>query len=522
MELDTLTVENFRQFYGVQEIQFSQDDGQNVTVVHGANGSSKTTILNAFLWLFYDEVTLPKPEQIPNERALAEASRNAAVDVRITLTFNHEGRAFTAERTKTYERLGNTNLSSTTISEDLTVEFVDQDGNHKRRGNPEDTLRSIMPERLREIFFFDGETIDQLSAIGGQEKIQTAIQNVMGLTILERADRHLDKARKHYESKASEHGSEELSALYEERNALEDNLEALEDEREETKSSKSEAESELEQVTDRLRELDDSRGLQGERDELEDDIASLEDDIDEIEADIADRISDDGYIPFAMPALEETAQMLREKRRQGEIPTEIKTQFVDDLLEIEECICGRDLVPGSDAYDSVASWRERAGSSELEETAMKIVGRLSEIGEGEEELYDDIEESLRRRGEKKDTKQQKQERVSEISSALSDVNTEDIAELEARRTDLEDEIGDYERKIGRLEGEIDSTETELEDLSDDVETAEEENEKANLARRRASTAEYLRNLVRELFERYQDNVRTSVNDRVNISSKRSS
>lgn len=515
MELDTLTLENFRQFYDRQEITFSRDTDRNVTVIHGSNGSGKTTILNAFLWLFYDDVTLPRPDQIPNERALAEAGSDGTVTVTVTLKFDHEDRSYTARREKDYRLRGGEGFSASIVDENLTVEFIDQDGNHKRRGNPGDTLQNIMPERLREIFFFDGETIDELSAIGGQDKIQTAIQNIMGLTILERANRHLNEARKHYEAEASKYGSDELSDLYDQRKSLEEEKEASEDELEEVKSSKSKTENERDQVTERLRELDDSRGLQEERDELEGDIESLEEDIKEIEKNIASRISDDGYVPLAMPALEETAQMLREKRQQGEIPTEIKTQFVDDLLEIEECICGRELTPGSDPYRSVESWRERAGSSELEETAMRIAGRLSEIGEGEERLYNDIEEQLERRSQKQDIKQEKQERVSEISSILSDVDTEDIAELETRRTKLEEKISEYERTIGRLEGRLEELEDDIAELDEEIDDAEEESEKADLARRRARTADYLRDRVEQLFEEYQDNVRESVNDRVN-------
>lgn len=516
MELERLSIENFRQFYGPQEIDFSQDTERNVTVIHGSNGSGKTTILNAFLWLFYDKVTLPQPDQIPNERALAEAGAAGSVDVTVTLEFEHEDRRYTATRQKTYRRTEDAGGFSTTVADEtLTVEFVDEHGNHKRRGNPADTLQSIMPERLREIFFFDGETIDELSAIGGQEKIQTAIQNIMGLTILERAKRHLDNARKHYEGQASDFGSDELSDLYAQRNELEAEQQDCQAELEEVKSSKSKTETEHEQVTERLRDLDDSRGLQEERDGLEADIEGLESDIDDIESAIAERISDDGYTPFAVPALETTARMLREKRQQGEIPTEIKTQFVDDLLEIEECICGRTLKPGSDSYDNVAAWREKGGSSELEETAMKIAGRLSEIGEGEERLYNDIDERLARRSQKQDIKQQKEERVSEISSILSDVDTEDIAKLEKRRATLAEQIKEYEQEVGRLQGRIDELQGDLDELDEGIDAAEDENEKADLARRRARTAGYLRDHIDELFKRYQDNVRESVNGRVN-------
>lgn len=517
MELETLTVENFRQFYGRQEVRFSRDDDRNVTVVHGSNGSGKTTVLNAFLWLLYEEVTLPRPDRVPSERALAEAGEGGAVEVRVSLSFDHEGRSYTATRSKTYRRGrgGENALSATVTDEELVVEFVDADGNHKRRGNPEEDLRSIMPERLREIFFFDGETIDELSAIGGQERIRTAIQNIMGLTILERAEKHLDHVRREFESEAGEHGSEALSELYERRNELETELSACREELEGVESSKAETEDERESVEERLRELEDSRGLQEERDALAADVSNLEADITEVESDIGDRISEDGHLPFAMPAVEETARMLREKRERGEIPAEVKTQFVDDLLGAGECICGRELVAGSEPHRRVETWRERAGSSALEETAMTIAGRLSEVAEGEERLFEDVDERLRRRSEKRDTKQQKEERVSEIGSLLEDVDTEDVARLERRRTDLEERVAEYERTIGRLEAEIDGLEADLDELGDEISEAEEENEKADLARRRAAMAEHLGDRVEALFERYQNSVRERVNDRVN-------
>jgi DNA sulfur modification protein DndD len=514
MELERLSFSNFRQFYGRQELEFSQNEARNVTVIHGANGSGKTTILNAFLWLFYDEVTLPRPGQIPNERALAEAGVNGTVEVEVSLAFDHDGRSYTATRTKEYTR-GSGGLSSSITDERLSVEYVDEDGNHKRRGNPEDTLNNIMPERLREIFFFDGETIDQLSALGGQEKIQTAIQNIMGLTILERAERHLEKAQKRFEEEASTHGSDKLSELYTERSELEGQKESREEELADIESSKSEAEEERSNVNRRLSELEGSRGLQEERESLEDDIEGLEEDIVTIESEIASRISDDGYVPFAMPALEETAQMLREKRQRGEIPTEIKSQFVEDLLDIQECICGRGLTPGTQPYEEVATWRERGGSTELEEAAMTIAGRLSELGASEESLFSGIEQSLARRSAKTDTKTEKEERLSEISRALSDVDTENIAGLESRRATLDDDIAEYERRIGRLEGEIDDLDEQIETLDDEIDAAEERNEQADLARRRAQLAKYLRGRVEGLFDQYQDTVRQSVNDRVN-------
>lgn len=515
MQLDTLELQNFRQFYGEQTIEFSQHSENNVTVIHGSNGSGKTTILNAFMWLFYDEVKLPRPDQIPSERALAETERGNTVDVSVRLEFDHEGRSYTAVRSAKFERTSSQNLSNESQEMDLHLEYINEAGNRKVLGGPGDSLRQIMPERLREIFFFDGETIDELSEIGGQDKIQTAIQNIMGLTILERAERHLDTVRRRFEKEVSKYGSDELSDLYDRRSQLEAELETTEKQLTETRDSKHQTEEELDDVKQRLRDLDQSRDLQKERDEIEDNVEGLENDIEEIEDDIADRISDSGYLPFATPAVEKTAHMLKEKREQGEIPTEIKTQFVDDLLDLRECICGRELTPGTTPHDNVRQWRAKAGSSELEEVAMNIAGRLTEIGEGEEKLYDDIENLLERRSDKEDEKQQKLERISEISSRLEDVDTEDISRLETRRQELQEQVSDYDQQIGSIQTQIEDLEAKIDELGEEIAKAEEENEKADRARRRAQMAEYLGERVVELIGRYKDEVRKSVNDRVN-------
>ncbi|MCD2200168.1 AAA family ATPase [Halobacterium sp. KA-4] len=515
MELDYIELENFRQFYGEQSIAFSKDQDKNVTVIHGANGSGKTTLLNAFLWLFYGEVSLPKSDQIASERAMAEAGAGGTVEIEVTLKFVHDGIEYTAKRSKTVRRERSSDFAGTEIDSDLHLEYIDDSGNRKVRGNASDSLRQIMPERLQDIFFFDGETIDELSALGGQDKIQTAIQNIMGLTILERAKTHLEAVRKRFEDEVAKHGSNELSDLYETRNDLEDRRESLKNELDDVRDSKKKTEDELEEVRQRLSELEESRELQEERDRLEDEVSDLKDQIKSINSDIGDRISDAGYVPFAAPAVEKTAKMLRNKRDKGEIPSEIKTQFVEDLLEMEECICGRHLEPGSTPHQNVQQWRNAAGSSELEEAAMNIAGRLSEIAAEEDQIYEDIQELLTQRSEAADDCQQKEERISEIGSQLEDLDTENINQLENRRQDLKEEVSGYERKIGGLETQIEDLNDDLDDVKEEINEAEEQNEKADLARRRAQMAEYLYDRIDNLFQKYQEDVRSSVNDRVN-------
>ncbi len=515
MYLDKLVVENFRQFYGSQSLTFSSDSKKNVTVLHGSNGSGKTTLLNAFIWLFYDTITLPQPDHIASERAMAEAAPGESVTVRVELKFEHNSRQYTAQRQRILEKVEADDLNGKTIDEDLSVEYIDQDGNYKSPSNPSTTLKQIMPERLREIFFFDGETINELTAENSQERVQKAIRNIMGLEILERALRHLKHVEKEFEESMQKHSSNELSELIDQKQKLQQKKKTLKSDLSEKQSSKQQAEEEFSDVDDRLRELEDSRDLQERRDSLENDLEEIESDLNEIRETLGDKISKHGYLPFAMSAIEETGEMLREKRDKGEIPSNIKTHFVDDLLSLEECICGRPLDHKSDARKEVEAWRERAGSSELEEKAMNIVGRLREFGEQQTELYDDLDKLLKRRSEKLDRKRDLEEKVDEVSNMLTESGAENVEELEERRKELDNQITKYNKNIGSLEDDIESIDSELKEVQKNINDAREENEKAKLERRRAQTVAYLHNQIEELFEQYQDSVRTQVNNRVN-------
>lgn len=512
MELIRLELENFRQFYGVQTIKFANGAEKNVTVVHGANGSGKTTLLNAFTWLFYDEVTLPKPERVVSTRALAEVDPGETVDVGGELVFDHDGTRYTFSRVQTFERDRGEELVGTQVDEELSMEYVDEFGNTKTRGNPSVSIKQILPERLREVFFFDGETIDKM-VTEDQDRVQEAIRNIMGLEILERAERHLDHVRKEFQSEMNEHGSDEMQELLAEQEEIEDEIERLEDELSNTRESKEQTEAELAEVERRLEERKESKQLQQRRERLEDKHDAKESEIADKNAEIGERIAEEGQLPFALPAVEQTAEMLNDKRQSGEIPSEIKETLVDDLLAEDECICGRPLPDGSEPRQNVTAYRERAGSSDLEEKAMQIAGRLSELASSQESFYSDLDKMMAARSDLRDEERQLSEKIDEIGEKLK--NDEDIRKLEERRERLEEQSDEYTQEIGQKQGQIEEKQADLSDVEARINEAEEENKLSEQARRRMQTAQYLRDRIVQIYEGAQNKVRQSVNDRVN-------
>jgi DNA sulfur modification protein DndD len=68
MHLKKIILENFRQFYGRQDIDLDISNDENIVVIHGENGAGKTTILEAFSWCLYGEINLGNKDSLLNEK----------------------------------------------------------------------------------------------------------------------------------------------------------------------------------------------------------------------------------------------------------------------------------------------------------------------------------------------------------------------------------------------------------------------------------------------------------------------
>jgi DNA sulfur modification protein DndD len=518
MKLDSLKLKDFRQYKGEQSLDFSQDEENNVTVVHGDNGSGKTTILSAFLWVFYDEVSdqMDNPDQHVNKLAMAEIEPGETVEVEVELEFDHEGDHYVATKRAEFRKTDEYDVTGELVEKDLTVIYIDSiTGERKKRGDPETSLQQIMPPRLRDLFFFDGERINELSKHGGQDTIQESIQNIMGLTVLERAIRHLESVEDDFEDEVSESASEELQDLVNRKREIEDSLEKKKEEKDLKEKEKSKKEDRISEIERSLQEFEETKELQQERSELEQRRKEKRGEISEINEELKDSISEYGYLVFGMDAVEETAEDLEEKRQKGEIPTDIKQQFVDDRLEMGECICGRSLEEGTEEYDSVREWRDRAGSGELDSVAVTITSRLSRMLEQRDKLFEDLEEKVKDRTEIEDEIRQINERISEIGDDISEKDTEEATSLEEELQKLKEEVKSLGREIFVLEGDIESKEEEISDKEKEIDKVREEKEEADRARRRMKAAREARKVFEELFEEKQEAVREKVNERVN-------
>lgn len=513
MQLHRLTLKNFRQFRD-EAIEFAQDPDQNVTVVHGQNGSGKTTLKNAFTWVLYGDVDFSmRPDKLASQGALAEVESGETVTVEAILEFEHEDVDYELTRRYEYQRQGDTDFEGELVDEDVELRYRTQDGDRGRRDNPRQAIEQILPRRLNNLFFFDGEYITELSEGRSQSEIKEAIQNIMGLTIIERSISHLEAVEQRFERELQEYADTELAALIEERQELQATIEDLKQGLQAKRESRDRLASEIAQIDRKLEGIEDAADLQEERARLETEIDKIEDRIKEINSELEDAMSTKAHLTFAMPAIEATAQDLDSLREQGEIPSEVSNQFVESLLDKGECICGRPLEEGTEHYEAVAGYRSDVTADGFDQAAIRIISHLTTVQDERDEYFETVDDLLEDRTEFRDERTHIEERLDEIGGLLEEMEIADPetgetpAELEAAREEKIAEREDLIQQIGGDETRLEDLEDELENINEQIAEARQEESQAELARKRMRTAEAVRNQLTTSFENLQQKVR---------------
>ena len=350
MKLKYLRLKNFRQFYGESEIQFATGR-KNITVIHGENGAGKTALLNAFKWVLYEEVTsgIQLRDQIATKRAIYEAAPGDTVEAYVELDFEHNERQYLINR-HIEVRVGSEPQRSVVSGPEVTLQVTGPDGETKEYDRVPDLIGKVLPPDLHSYFFFDGERIEQIVKLAPaeQEQIAIASKKLLGVEILDRADKHLARARKDLERELKAVGDSQTKLLIDEKEKLDEEIEKREEEESGVKKNIEELDKQNMEIESRLRQLDDVKALQERRDQLNEDLTKRKDALKDHSSSIKKILSSSAHNVFLSGPIERFEALCDELRERGELPAGIKKQFVADLLEKGKCICGANLTAGSE------------------------------------------------------------------------------------------------------------------------------------------------------------------------------
>ena len=442
MKINSLEMVYFFRIYNSPKIEFSVEGDKNVTVIKGDNGTGKTTILSAFSWAFYGSVEDPLVvDKMLNKRRLSELKIGDIENAGVKVTISDNGHTYLITRFQKFKKI--TENDSVKVGD---PEFSVIDISNPSVPIPDKTFfERFIPKDLKGFFFFDGERIDRLAKIDGRSEIKKAILDILGLTTLELIEDATSEVQSDYNKKIKNAAkSETLKNLRQEYENAEEAIKSdrliLEGDGTEENpgilSKRKAVELEISKCKHFLKEhnADAVKNLQIQRDKLTSDKNNIIEDEEREQKEIMHFISKNFKYYLLSDRFKEISDFLEEKRKKKELPSDIKVQFVKDLLASGECICGQKLVPGECFHTNISKLLETAGREELDNAyiTMRAFVDSNEINETVKGFYDRINAYSNLMLEYSGQKEAIESEVKEIGKKLSN----DFGDLIASHEDM--------------------------------------------------------------------------------------
>lgn len=378
MKLLSLELNNFRQFIGKNFIDFGGKNNK-VTVIYGLNGYGKTGIFRAIMFCLYGYTSLERDNLDAVQRnkglvlvnhSLVEKANGDYVQASVTLKFEHNNvvyelyrSIFCAKQGEEFnQKQGDVRLIQT-IDNSTKAPITDYD-------QVKQILNSIIDPKNKDFFLFDGEQMEELTKQSDKsmKDIKRGITDLLRLDAITLVKQEFIRAQKSVERSIKDNSlSAELEQVnleidkvnrqIEEKNAI---LESADAELECLEKEKSE-------IADKIRASAEGAEKQKQKDSLVTEISVLDDELSELRRKLRD------VLKTAPAFLGETIvtdayNELKQRADRGELPSNIKDDFIKELLSQGMCICGNNLNEHPEAVEK------------LKEYLNKNIGKYAEAG----------------------------------------------------------------------------------------------------------------------------------------------
>ncbi|WP_068714514.1 DNA sulfur modification protein DndD [Vibrio tritonius] len=202
---------------------------QPIVLLGGLNGGGKTTLLDSLqLALYGKHAKCSNRGRLSYSEYLKQVINRYSSEesASVSLTFRHSKGTLN----KQYEIIRNWSVTGAKeISDNITV-LVDGEKDYLLTENWNDFVSEFIPQSMSELFFFDGEKIEDLAdPTRSAQLIKTGIEALLGLELLSQLSKDLNNQRQNKQGKnLNKTASEKFQELADKKEILEKNLETLE------------------------------------------------------------------------------------------------------------------------------------------------------------------------------------------------------------------------------------------------------------------------------------------------------
>jgi DNA sulfur modification protein DndD len=515
MKLLSIKLCNFRQFYGKTTEIILASGKQNTTIIHGNNGAGKTTILNGFTWVLYEKFTaaFASPHLLINKRAINEANVGVSVDCWVEVQFEHENKRYQVKR-KCYACRDKDGKIQYSQSKFFMLVAEDDGRWYPPLQQPDDIINRILPESLHQYFFFDGEHIDRIFRASEKSNMAEDTKELLGVKVLERAIEHLKKAKKTLQEELKEIGDPDTKKLLQSQSKLEKEKEQLQQRQQQIICTLAKQEDLKRNLADSLLKLSGAEELKRLKEKLEKQESNLRENLLEAKKKIKRSLSSRGYSIFLSDIISQFNSIIGDLRKRGELPSGIKQQFVQQLLDRKRCICGIELNEGSDPYQQVQEWMNRAGMADVEESAIRLESGAIALEKQALEFWEEVDLEQAKIEQWRTELAQIENELDDLRNKFRQYPDEDIQSIQKQSDEIEDSLKELIVEQGVNQHQIETTEKEIEEISKQVAKQKIKEEKQALAQRRIQiTQDAIARLI-EVKSRLEKQFRLSLEKRV--------
>lgn len=439
MFLEKIILKNFRQFYGEQEIVFSCDTEQNVTLIHAENGVGKTTLLNALLWCFYKDLTarFENPEQIVSNQAKDEGIFEAGVEV----FFEHENQKYVVIRS----------IDEKYLNETFDA-FLINNGNYERLQSPNVFVESVIPREMSRYFFFDGEYAETFSSKKNKSEVRKAVESMLGCNTAIQAKDDLISIKKSLDKEIAQLTRNDQSASFQiQIDKLEEQTRAEEADIIIIDQNLELAETARKEIQDKLRNAEGAKEIQQRRDKLEELKRTAEKKKEKVEGQRIKWIDQYSVGLISDKVSDACLDIIKSNSIKGQIPSKIAENFVNDIIEEKVCICHRPFEKGSQEENSIKKLLAEAGTAVMSDRLMEIRKRMGILEKSKENALEEFQSINSQLDTLNGEIQEYEVKIKECSAQLQGSQVTEIAEREIALENKQKEIHELIQRKTRLE-----------------------------------------------------------------------
>ncbi|MEG0619201.1 MAG: AAA family ATPase [Bacilli bacterium] len=493
MIIKKLVVNNFRQFKGENILEFSTDKDKNMTIVYGQNTTGKTTLLQMFFWVLYNKITLQNSADILNIELKNEMKVEDERAVSVDIYIEHNKLNYRFSRRINFKKITNGEIKNLGHTEEVAYKFNSKCDMWERQDDKyyfETQVKKMLPEKLSQFFFFDGERVDSISKEqkNSSKEIGKNIKKIVGLENLENTIRIigsasnsrtvLGKLNKKIELQKTDAVDDIKTNIYKNQKEINDCRKEIERLTEDNIKS----EEYCEVVKEKLKNNEEAEATFKDIDNIEKQKNEKEDNLNNIKNEYKKNIKKGIEAIYLKTIEKEVLDLIKQYEETEDGVPEMHATSIDYLLKHKKCICGLEFKHDDVTYNNLLKERRKLPPESLGVTinTFKNVLSVKNVFDQQQKYTEDEK--------KKYTKYQTIMRDISNCEALIKSKRDAVATYKdckddsKKLSDIERDIGKNNEKIEQADAKILILNEEYKDLQDklsEFELSSIQNKKTN-------------------------------------------